>query len=588
MPGPTSSVTVPLFRIMIDGSEIDPVEADAVHQIKVTDWLRLPDVCTLAVGYQAQTEGNPFQALDDSKFEVGAKLEVKLGSTDERQTTTIFKGEIVTVEPDFQAGGVSMVVRAYDKSHRMMRARKQRTFLNKTASDIVTQIGREYGFTVSASSSGGPLDSVLQHNESDWDFVWRLARRVGFEFTVTDESAAKFGPPELGGEVELSYPDDLHTFRPRITSVQQVEKVNVRGFDLKSKKEVVSTKTSPQQLTEAGTTRKDIVKKFPGAMLEISGQSFSSNAEASSIAQSMLDQLANAYLAAEGSCHGNPNIKAGTKLKITGVGKDFSGTYRVAKVTHLLGTAGGYTTEFANSAGEHTLIGQLSNSNGGGAVQVDSIVIGVVTNNKDPESMGRVRLQLPSVSGEETFWAPVLLPAAGKERGLSMLPVPGEQVVVAFENGDPSYPYVLGSMFNGKDTPGDELALEDGSFAMKSDHKALIAAQEDIKLRTEKGKWEIEVNSGEIKETVKSPGNYTGAFDGKWGLTAKQAITVESNQSVTIKAPSITVEAQGTMALKANGQLTVESKGVLELKGATVMVSGQAAVNISGGLINLG
>ena len=480
-----------------------------------------------------------------------------------------------------------MVVRAYDKSHRMMRARKQRTFLNKTVSDIVSQICREYGFSASTTPSGGPLDSILQHNETDWDFIWRLARRVGFEFLVTDESQAKFGPPELGGEVELSYPEDLHTFRPRITAVQQVEKVNVRGFDLKSKQDVVATKTSPTQLTEAGIKRKEIMQKFPGAMLEISGQSFSSNGEADKIAQSMLDQLANAYLAAEGSCHGNPNIKAGTKLKISGVGNDFSGIYRVAKATHLLGTAGGYTTEFSNSAGEHTLLGQ-SNGNGGGAVQIDSIVVGIVTNNKDPEKLGRIRVQLPAVSGEESFWAPVLVPSAGKERGLSMLPVVGEQVIVAFENGDPSYPYVLGSMFNGKDTPGEELALDDGSFAMKSDHKALIAAQEDIKLRTEKGKWEIEVNSGEIKETVKSPGNYTGTFDGKWGLTANQAITVESKQSVTIKAPSITVEAQGTMSLKANGQLTVESKGVLELKGATVMVSGQAAVNISGALINLG
>ena len=76
---------------------------------------------------------------------------------------------------------------------------------------------------------------------------------------------------------------------------------------------------------------------------------------------------------------------------------------------------------------------------------------------------------------------------------------------MAFENGDPSFPYVLGSVFNGKDTPGEELAVEDGSFAMKSDHKALIAAKEDIKLRTEKGKWIIEVNGGEITETVKSP-----------------------------------------------------------------------------------
>ena len=116
----------------------------------------------------------------------------------------------------------------------------------------------------------------------------------------------------------------------------------------------------------------------------------------------------------------------------------------------------------------------------------------------------------------------------------------------------------------------------------------MIAAQEDITLRTEKGKWIVEVNAGEITETVKSPGNYTGSFDGKHALTAKQAITLESNQSVSIKAPSISLEAQGTMSLKSSGQLTVESQGMLELKGATVMVSGQATVSISGPLINLG
>jgi type VI secretion system secreted protein VgrG len=143
-------------------------------------------------------------------------------------------------------------------------------------------------------------------------------------------------------------------------------------------------------------------------------------------------------------------------------------------------------------------------------------------------------------------------------------------------------------MFNGKDTPGNEMAVADGSFALKSDHKALIAAKEDINLRTDQGKWIIEVKGGEITEDVKSPGNYTGNFDGQYKVTANQAITIESKQGVTIKAPQISVEADASMSLKAKGQLSVESQGVLELKGATVTVSGQAAVNISGGLINLG
>jgi len=300
----------------------------------------------------------------------------------------------------------------------------------------------------------------------------------------------------------------------------------------------------------------------------------------------MLDQLANAYLAAEGACQGDPRIKAGAKLKISGVGTKFSGTYRVAKAVHAITGGGGYTTSFSNSVGEHTILGQAGGGNSG-ANSVDSIVVGLVTNNSDPQKQGRVKVQFPYLTEQESFWAPVLLPAAGKERGLSMLPVVGEQVVVAFENGDSSFPYVLGSVFNGKDTPGEEMAVDDGSFAMKSDHKALIAAQEDINLRTEKGKWVIEVNAGDVTETVKSPGNYTGKFDGKWDLTANQAITVESKQGVTIKAPQITLEAQGTMAIKGM-TVSVEAQTQLELKGAQVSVNGSAMVAISGGLINIG
>jgi uncharacterized protein involved in type VI secretion and phage assembly len=569
-----SSTDAPLYRILVAGSEIDPTEANCVHEIKITDWLRLPDVCTLQVGYPAKAEGEPFQALDNSRFEIGAELEVKLGATDETTTQTLFKGEIVTVEPEFHAGSVAMVVRAYDKTHRMMRSRKQRTFANQTTSDIISKICGEYGLSVSTKSSGEPHDTVIQHNESDFDFILRLGRRLGFEFVVNDSSAT-FGPPDPNSEaVELSYPDDLRAFKPRITAVQQVETVNVRGFDLKGKQQVVSTKTNPQQVTSAGITRSQVAGKFSGATLEIAGQSFDTKAEADAMAQATLDQLANAYLGAEGSCAGNPKVKAGVLLKISGVGTNYSGTYRVAKATHVLRGGSGYVTQFSNSPGEHTLLGQSSGNGGGG--QADSIMIGVVTNNSDPDKMGRVKVKLPALSDVETFWVPVAVPSAGKERGLFMYPVAGEQVIVAFENGDPSHPYVIGSLFNGKDTPGEELAVTDGSFALKSDHKALFAAKEDITLHSEKGKWEIKIDGGEVKETVKSGagggGGYTGDFGGTWGLKATGAITIESQASVTIKAPSITVEAQGQ----------------LSLKGAQVQIDGSAMVNISGGLINLG
>ena len=576
MPG-ASQTLVPLYRIIVGGGELDPVEADAVHQIKITDFLRLPDVCTLQVGYPAEDGPDPFKNLDDSKFQVGVPLEVKLGGTDDRVTKSLFKGEIVTVEPDFQAGGASMVVRAYDWSHRMMRSRKQRTFVNVKISDIVRRVCQENGLSASVEDErGGPLETVVQNSESDWDFVWRLARRIGFELTVNDRTA-EFKPPQHSTPVELAYPEHLHAFRPRITAVQQVHTVNVRGFDSKTKRVAMGSATRPRQVTEAGITRQQVRDEFPGAVIEIGGQAFKTQSEATTIAQATLDQLANAYLAAEGECDGNPLIKAGTRIQISGVGRKYSGIYRVAKAVHML-TAGGYVTQFSNSAGEHTLLGQSGGANGGPR-RVDSIVVGIVTNNRDPEGLGRLKVKLPSVSEVETAWAPLLVASAGNERGIMMMPQPGEQVLVAFENGDPSYPVVLGSMFNGRDKAGDELLATkenyDGSFAVKSDHRALIHTREDITLHSDNGKWVVKLTGGEIQETVKQGagggGGYKGDFDGSWNLKATGGVTVESTGSVTVKAPTIKVEASAS----------------LELKAASVDING-SSVKISGGIINIG
>ena len=107
--------------------------------------------------------------------------------------------------------------------------------------------------------------------------------------------------------MELRYTEGLSNFRPRVTAVMQVEEVSVRGFDLKAKQKVEQTaKTVEKQITEAGIKRSEMVSAFPGGKLEIAGQSFSSDSEAKTMAQATLDQLANAYLGAEGVCEGDP------------------------------------------------------------------------------------------------------------------------------------------------------------------------------------------------------------------------------------------------------------------------------------------
>src|SRR5918912_452949 len=110
-----------------------------------------------------------------------------------------------------------MIVRAYDRSHRMMRSRKLRAFNKQSIGDIVTQLCQDHGISASLhGSTGSALEYVIQHNESDWDFMWRLLDRIGFEFVLDDKSATIAKPGATGDTVELRFPDDIPSFRPRV------------------------------------------------------------------------------------------------------------------------------------------------------------------------------------------------------------------------------------------------------------------------------------------------------------------------------------------------------------------------------------
>ncbi len=86
--------------------------------------------------------------------------------------------------------------------------------------------------------------------------------------------------------------------------------------------------------------------------------------------------------------------------------------------------------------------------------RINGVVIGIVTNNEDPEGMGRVKVRFPWLSDEdESNWARVTTFMAGNERGVYFLPEVDDEVLVIFEHGDMRFPYVIGSLWNGEDAP---------------------------------------------------------------------------------------------------------------------------------------
>src|SRR5258708_25684211 len=106
------------------------------------------------------------------------------------------------------------------------------------------------------------------------------------------------------------------------------------------------------------------------------------------------------------------------------------------------------------------LIGQNRNSGiDRPQAEVNGVVVGVVTNAEDTDKLGRVKVKFPWLPKDnkgvaiESSWARVSAPMAGKDRGFMFMPAVSDEVLIAFEHGDPHSPYILCGPWNSKNKP---------------------------------------------------------------------------------------------------------------------------------------
>ncbi|QWH88425.1 phage tail protein [Bacillus toyonensis] len=190
------------------------------------------------------------------------------------------------------------------------------------------------------------------------------------------------------------------------------------------------------------------------------------------------------------------------------------------------------------------------------------VAIGIVTDNKDPENMGRVRINFPwRKADDQSYWARIATLMAGNGRGSFLIPEIEDEVLVAFEHGDINHPFVIGALWNGKDKPPETNNNGKNNIrkiTSRSGHEIIFNDEEHkekVILHTKAGHTILldDTSAAEKIEIKDKNERNKILFD-----SVQNAITIESMMQLKLKSSVIEIEAEASMILKSGNLLQIQ------------------------------
>jgi phage protein D/phage baseplate assembly protein gpV len=534
----------------------------------------LPDAATLTF----RDPDHEFMTV--TGITVATPLKVSVATVGSQAQELLFSGEVTALELDSDTTGSFTVIRALSKAHRLFRGRKVLAFRNMSAGDIVRKVATGAGLAAGRIETA-PITypQLTQANVSDWEFLQGIAQEHGttlgvdrtgkLEMVKLKPAASAPAPTTSAAQnpLVLEYGRNLMALRAVLTTADQVDSVEVRGWNVATKTALIAR--------EPARTSKTVVPgmKMPPngkAKMIVTDTPYGTQAETAAAARSIAASVSAGIGEVEAVAEGNPQLRAGVPVALGNAGPAFSGRYTATAAHHVLEPGSGYrTTVLVSASPDRSLAGLAIGGNAAPrGPRMPGLAIGIVTDIKEAgkAERGWVRLKFPWLADDYvTDWVRTVQ-FGGQGGGGVFSPEVNDEVLVGFEQGSLDRPYVLGGLYNGVDQPSPhDVPLVDRTSGRVNRRSLVSRSGQRIELLdARRGPTGVRLATGDEKFEIRLDQQGKQIVISVRGAGGRTALS-----SITLTERGITLDA---------------GRGELSLRGRDISINGTTGVQVDGGM----
>ena len=522
---------------------------------------------------------------------------------------SIFKGIITSIGMDGDKGvSGTLHYRGYSTTILLESGRTMDSFTDATLGEIVSEVVEKYGNGISIVNNPAfksRIPYVQMQEESAYEFLRRLAWQYG-EWFYYNGQVLYFGNPYKEKDENLVYDIDMdsmhfsscvapfHFSRHDYLSDSHMD---MFGDDSEAVRGINTYLANAMKTSEGMYRSQTTMYSHTAAGHPLDIEHFTAVEKGRKVA-SLVWMTGNTK-----TCRVRIGEPVVVQIPSNMCKRRDMGRYRIVEITHRIEVSGGYANSFKGIPASMEYIPTEDMR-----MPVAHAMLAEVTDNADPENLGRVQVQFAwqKSRNKTTNWIRVRSLDAGssetvsKNRGFVFVPEIGDQVMVDFELGDPCRPYVSGSMFHKNNGEGGNAdnhiktivtrsghTLEfnddkngDWGITLKDANKNIIyinSKEQTIEITAPKT---ISLNAENIRLNAKEDINIVadGKLDmsiGKEGDLKFDKLKVDANNSLDVLSKKYQNESD-EISVVSNGKMTLNGKNTTKLKGKKVEIQGSS------------